>query len=401
MTPFEARAASYTGLMPDWSPQSENLRVSLAEAAERSGQPAPVEFIYLRTQTSQRVTQSSIGEVAATTDTAFHELRQAGLIQVLNETSTEVRFYFKEPPKAASELMGRVERVRDILVSRATGGGSYADDSEYRDLRATLRLDPAVGQRMPDWLKQVRNLDEWWGFIKPKFGSYAERRTFLSEEFDPVLTYLEETYPGIVPTPPPRPEQPASRPAPAVEDASAWGNFFETFFKGGVSPQVASSTHSHTTPSSGPSPGALRVFVVHGHDYGPRDSVARLLSRLGFDPVILDEQPNKGRTIIEKFVDYTNVAYAVVVMTPDDMGAQKGGGTAKPRARQNVVLELGFFIGRLGRDHVAAVVVGNVEQPSDVQGVLYIPFDAAGAWRGKLAREMKEAGLPVDFNRLA
>jgi hypothetical protein len=103
-------------------------------------------------------------------------------------------------------------------------------------------------------------------------------------------------------------------------------------------------------------PKSKRVFVVHGHDEGMRESVARVLTRLGLKPVILHEQPDRGRTIIEKFHEHSDVGFAVVLLSPDDTGysTTAGADTAKPRARQNVILELGFFLGRLGRENVVA-----------------------------------------------
>jgi predicted nucleotide-binding protein len=117
------------------------------------------------------------------------------------------------------------------------------------------------------------------------------------------------------------------------------------------------------------------------------------------EPIILQEQPNAGRTIIEKVERYAEVAFAVVLLTPDDIGGKNSEPQElKPRARQNVILELGYFLGRLGRSHVAALLKGEVEKPSDYDGVLYVPMDAAGAWKLQLARELKNAGLNIDLN---
>lgn len=148
-------------------------------------------------------------------------------------------------------------------------------------------------------------------------------------------------------------------------------------------------------------PGGTQVFVVHGHDRELLAQVARLLERLDLDPIILEEQPNQGRTIIEKFEEHSlSVGYAVVLLTPDDLGAAKG--TEVPnrpnRARQNVILELGYFMGALGRERVAALSADGVERPSDIHGLLYIPVE--GPWEPALAKEMRNAGLPVDLNRL-
>ena len=141
------------------------------------------------------------------------------------------------------------------------------------------------------------------------------------------------------------------------------------------------------------------VFVVHGKDDGAKETVARLLDTLDLQPVILHEQPNQGRTIIEKFEQYAQVGFAVVLLTPDDICSPPDqSGSSRPRARQNVILELGFFLGRLGRNRTFALKKGDLELPSDYDGVLYIPMDDKGAWRVDLVRELKGAGLDVDAN---
>jgi predicted nucleotide-binding protein len=86
-------------------------------------------------------------------------------------------------------------------------------------------------------------------------------------------------------------------------------------------------------------------------------------------------------------------------MTPDDMGCERGNeDQLRPRARQNVVLELGYFVGRLTRSHVAVLYKGSVELPSDYHGVLYIPMDDGDGWKLRLAKELKQAGMDVDLN---
>ena len=147
------------------------------------------------------------------------------------------------------------------------------------------------------------------------------------------------------------------------------------------------------------SPSLNEVFVIHGRDDGTKQTVARFLERLNLKPVILHEQPNEGRTIIEKFEDHAHVGFAVVLLTPDDFGGIQGNkDTVKPRARQNVIFEFGYFIGKLGRKRVCALVKGDVEKPSDYNGVLYIPLDNSGGWNNKLIRELKTAGIQVDAN---
>jgi predicted nucleotide-binding protein len=143
-----------------------------------------------------------------------------------------------------------------------------------------------------------------------------------------------------------------------------------------------------------------KVFIVHGHDDGTRESVARFIEKLGFEAIILHERPNKGRTIITKFREEAEgVGFAVVLMTPDDLGKAKDASDLNPRARQNVVFELGFFIGVLGPERVAAAMKGNVERPSDFDGVVYISLDQAN-WQSKLGGELKAAGFDVDWNKV-
>lgn len=172
--------------------------------------------------------------------------------------------------------------------------------------------------------------------------------------------------------------------------------------------QSSTAVQSSATLSRGaigmtPAIGATRrVFVVHGHDGEVKVTVARFLEKLELQPVILHEQPNQGRTVIEKFeLSSSDVAFAVVLLTPDDIGTSKDTTSdLRPRARQNVILELGYFLGRLGRTRVCALYRGDVELPSDYQGVLYIEFDSAGAWRAKLAQEFVEAKLTINLQGL-
>jgi predicted nucleotide-binding protein len=161
---------------------------------------------------------------------------------------------------------------------------------------------------------------------------------------------------------------------------------------------VAAEIAAEEAPTAPP---GRRVFLVHGHAEGPKEAVARLISKLDLEPVILHEQPDQGRTIIEKFEAHADVAYAVVLLTTDDQGGPRGGdvGAQQPRARQNVIFELGYFVGRLGRRRVCALYERGVELPSDYQGVLYVPLEDSG-WRLRLAGEMRAAGLPVDLNKV-
>lgn len=150
-----------------------------------------------------------------------------------------------------------------------------------------------------------------------------------------------------------------------------------------------------------PTIGTTRVFIVHGHDEAAKGLAARFLERLGLEPIILHEQASGGRTIIEKLEHCSDVGYAVVLLTPDDEGRKKTEGEVyRARARQNVLLELGYFTGKLGRDRVCALYREGVEIPTDYSGVVYVPFDNGGGWQLRLAKELKAAGFDIDLNKV-
>lgn len=144
-----------------------------------------------------------------------------------------------------------------------------------------------------------------------------------------------------------------------------------------------------------------KVFIVHGHDNEAKQELARVLEKSDFEAIILHEQPNSGKTIIEKIERYTDVGYAIVLYTECDKGRDKNVPIEqeKSRARQNVVFEHGYLIAKLGRDHVCALVKGDVETPGDISGVVYVPMDGNGAWKMQLAKDMQDVGLPVDMNK--
>jgi len=145
-----------------------------------------------------------------------------------------------------------------------------------------------------------------------------------------------------------------------------------------------------------------KVFLVHGHAEEPKQTVASFLRTLGLEVVILHEQANRGQTIIEKFEKHSDVRFAVVLLTPDDVGASVlHPEKTRRRARQNVILELGYFLAKLGRNKVCCLYVEGVEQPSDYDGVLYVSYDQGEAWRSKLVTELSAAGIEVDSEAVA
>lgn len=163
-------------------------------------------------------------------------------------------------------------------------------------------------------------------------------------------------------------------------------------------PISTTSDHKHLIAN----PSTKKVFVVHGRDIGAKDTVTRFLEALDLEPIVLQEQPDRGRTVIEKFEEYADqCGFAVVLCTPDDFGGlASDNGETEQRARQNVIFELGFFVGKLGRGFVSLVVKGDVKIPTDYVGVLHTKLDESDGWKNKLVGELKSAGFEVDANRL-
>lgn len=146
------------------------------------------------------------------------------------------------------------------------------------------------------------------------------------------------------------------------------------------------------------------IFIVHGHDEELKQAVARAIENLDLKAIILHEQTNKGKTIIEKFMEHADKAgYAVILLSPDDTCYSIENESKKSyRARQNVIFELGFFLGKLGRERVCVIhrKVDNFEIPTDYSGITYITYIKDGDWKQKLAKELNEAGYKIDFSKI-
>jgi predicted nucleotide-binding protein len=157
----------------------------------------------------------------------------------------------------------------------------------------------------------------------------------------------------------------------------------------------------HSTSEASEFVSEKKVFVVHGHDEAALHAVARFLERLKLEVIVLREQPDQGRTIIEKFEDCANeVGFAVVLLTPDNVAGAGATSSQTSRTRQNVIFELGYFVGKLGRGRACLLRKGEVEIPSDLYGVIYTEMDAADGWKLKLVRELEAAELDFDANRM-
>ena len=147
----------------------------------------------------------------------------------------------------------------------------------------------------------------------------------------------------------------------------------------------------------------LEVFLVHGHDKEKLYKVERFLKQLNIQTIILHDQPTRSKTIIEKLEKHSDTHFAVIILTPDDVGAEKNDkDNIEPRARQNVIFELGFFIGKLGRENTCALYstemqLPKIDLPTDFVGIGYIPFD--DEWQMALSKELKDAGFEIELNR--
>lgn len=149
-----------------------------------------------------------------------------------------------------------------------------------------------------------------------------------------------------------------------------------------------------------------KVFIVYGHDLNVRSQLEAMLRRWGLEPLILDQLPSEGQTVIEKLEHNTNeVGFGIILATPDDIGYRASREDEKAfRVRQNVVLELGMLLAKLGRKKVAILIKqqGNMERPSDIQGLIYIPFkDNLEKDAGLLlAKEMVSQGFQIQISQL-
>lgn len=139
-----------------------------------------------------------------------------------------------------------------------------------------------------------------------------------------------------------------------------------------------------------------KVFVVHGHDEALKQEVARIVEKQGLEAIILSEQANQGKTIIEKIEENADVGAAICLFTGDDCGKVKDANSENLRARQNVVFEAGYFMGKLGRKNIILIASPDIEIPSDLQGVVYTNEKS---WQIDVLKELKAIGYAIDFNK--
>ncbi len=252
----------------------------------------------------------------------------------------------------------KVSYLLNLLVAHATG--KPAESRDYEVLRHQLLSDPPIADALPVWVKTHRNLDSFWGFIQPKFPTYAARRTYLSEQFTPLLDALE------------------------FDDLKSLQN------APNLQKQQAGSSVTRNK---------RKVFIVHGRNNEVKQEVSRFIERQGIETIVLHEQASAGMTIIEKIERYSNDAdFALVLYTACDhgRGAHETKIPPKNRARQNVVFEHGYLMAKLGRENVCALVQGEIETPNDISGVVYVSLDSFGAWKSEVLKELKACGYKVN-----
>ena len=152
------------------------------------------------------------------------------------------------------------------------------------------------------------------------------------------------------------------------------------------------------------SPKGNKIFIVHGHNEEMKQSVARFLEHLDLNPIILHEQPDRNRNVLDKLIEESKQAcFAIILLSPDDFGysVKERDTDRKTRARQNVILELGFFIGKLDKGNVVALYREDkdFDLPSDIVGTLYKKYDSEGAWKREIAKELRAAGIQINTDK--
>lgn len=180
----------------------------------------------------------------------------------------------------------------------------------------------------------------------------------------------------------------------------------ELLLSGGTGSTQTASPVAAVAPAKVEAKG--KVFVVHGHDQTSREQLELVLHKLGLDPFVLQNTGGAGLTIIEALEKEigpgaAEVKFGIVLLTPDDFGYAKADGAdkAQPRARQNVVLEMGMLLSSIGRKNVAILKKGHVDVPSDAQGILYLGFnDHVKEVVPRLVDRLTAAGFVLDSSNI-
>lgn len=297
------------------------------------------------------------------------ELRENGFIDVIWADNCPVRVNLNNSARTYGEKLAEYERQIEAFQNKSSEKsnankerieefiqrGERIGEEEYHQPRTTIPY--VAGPQYEKWKNDIYTFTERYLKSHPLYEDIMNSKGKISE-YSKLMGYLQSL----------------------VDDEEFW--------------EETKETNKGVTQMNN------KVFIVHGHDNEAKLETARTLTNGGFEPIILHEQPDSGRTIIEKIERFADVCYAVVLYTECDLGRDKNVPVEKERfrARQNVVFEHGYLISRLGRDHVTALVKGDIETPGDISGVVYTEMDKAGAWKMQLARNMQDVGLDIDMN---
>lgn len=236
-------------------------------------------------------------------------------------------------------------------------------------------IDSRVTTSDPDFIKWHTKAKR---FLSSHFGEKSDEQKAFSEiSFSPIVLTFNSTDSDYID---------ACR--YGLESAKAvLSAYLEEMEENSTAPQVQVSSPNDYS----------KVFIVHGHDGELKSEVARLIEKQGIEAIILNEQTNSGQTIIEKLENNSNVSSAICLFTPDDIGNKAEEENMNPRARQNVVFETGYFMGKLGRNRIVILANEGVELPSDLSGVVYTNKNY---WQIETLKELKAMGFNIDFNKL-
>lgn len=285
-------------------------------------------------------------------------------------------------PRAQSELQDRIDAGRELANTPVP-----SLDTDPRQAAAQISWGAATAQNHPDLAALRHRVSQWTDYNQTWIGrnlggEAAEEYKSASLHFgggsdDPLvrLRYLREDITSEI-----------SKLESTRDRLPLWLPEDDATSPAASKPQVTADAP---------------IFIVHGSDTLRAEGVARTLERAtGRQTVILREQANLGRTLIEKFEQHaTQACYAIIILTPDDEGSRKDTTQRSPRARQNVIFEMGYFYGILGRNQVSVLLSPGVEKPSDIDGIAYINFDDNGAWKTELFRELEHAHIHINITR--
>lgn len=240
-------------------------------------------------------------------------------------------------------------------------------------------IDSRVTTSDPDFIKWRTKADR---FLSSHFGEKSEERTnFLKTSFTPICFTMNGTRSEFI--------------GPCKHGLIKTKEVFSVYFEE-MEEEIEEGTAQSQVQVSSPNDYS-KVFIVHGHDGELKSEVARLIEKQGIEAIILNEQTNSGQTIIEKLENNSNVSSAICLFTPDDIGNKAEEENMNPRARQNVVFETGYFMGKLGRNRIVILANEGVELPSDLSGVVYTNKNY---WQIETLKELKAMGFNIDFNKL-